>query len=45
MNNLNKTPIQKRSKKTKQLIIETAFRMFLKNGYKKTNTILIAKEA
>lgn len=45
MASLNKTPIQKRSKKTKQLIIETAFRLFLKNGYKKTNTILIAKEA
>lgn len=45
MASLNKTPIQKRSKKTRQLIIETAFRLFLKNGYKKTNTILIAKEA
>ena len=45
MNKLNTNPIQKRSKKTKQLIIETAFRLFLKNGYKKTNTILIAKEA
>lgn len=45
MTTLVKKPIQKRSKKTKQVIIETAFRLFLKNGYKKTNTILIAKEA
>lgn len=40
-----KQPLQARAVNTKKLIIEKSKELFLKKGYKKTNTILIAKEA
>lgn len=40
-----KQPLQARAINTKKIIIETSKELFLKKGYKKTNTILIAKTA
>lgn len=41
----NKKVLQTRAINTKKLIIETSKELFLKKGYKKTNTNLIAKTA
>ena len=38
-------PIQKRSIEKKRRIIEAGFKLFCENGYHKTNTVEIAKEA
>ena len=38
-------PIQKRSIEKKRRIIEAGFKLFCENGYYKTNTVEIAKEA
>lgn len=40
-----KQPLQARAVNTKKIIIEAAIKLFKKNGYKKTNTTLISKEA
>lgn len=40
-----KNPTQLRAINTRKVIIDAAQKLFFKNGYKKTNTILIAKEA
>lgn len=45
MTKTNKQPSQTRAINTRKSIIDAAARSFLKNGYKKTNTILIAKDA
>ena len=45
MENDKKQPLQARAINTKKIIIETSKELFLKKGYKKTNTILIAKNA
>lgn len=45
MNRSIKSPSQGRAINTRNAIIEVAKKLFHKNGYKKTNTIIIAKEA
>ena len=40
-----KTPSQARAINSKNNILNAAFKLFTKNGYKKTNTSLIAKHA
>lgn len=45
MPNKNKIPLQARGINTRNNIILIAFKSFLKNGYKKTSTTKIAKEA
>lgn len=40
-----KQPLQSRAINTKKVIIDTSIKLFLRNGYKKTNTKLISKEA
>lgn len=43
--NESKTPIQNRAIETRQKIVSAAYSLFFTNGYKKTNTIIIAKKA